>query len=295
MLTEVIPLINNHRPSQEEAIQYQLQPIYRHLPHPGPAHDPNFTRQILAMRLLQLGDLGGVTVKGNLLDDNLPPYAVLSHTWEGELGDEVVLQDIRAGYYDHKPGYRKILFCGAQARRDGLEYFWVDTCCIDKKSSAELAEAINSMYRGYKNAAKCYVYLSDVSVSHEGQGSQDQAGPVSYGAVLNYTGLSYTSRSFDTGLNYTCRNYISRNLLNSESYTSPSFESLPAVPPSDSSWLDSFRRSRWFTRGWTLQELLAPSTVEFFTSNGRLVGDRQSLKHSIQSITGIPLPAFQNS
>ena len=246
------------------------------------------------MRLLQLGDLGRVTVTTNLLDENIPPYAVLSHTWDGGLGDELTLQDIRAGCYDHKPGYRKIRFCGAQARRDGLEYFWVDTCCIDKTSSAEEAEAINSMYRWYQNAVKCYVYLSDVSVSHEEQGSQNQAGPGSYWAVPNYTGLSYTSRNFNTGLNYTCQNYIGRHLLTSGSYTGPDFESLPAVPPSDSSWRDSFRGSRWFTRGWTLQELLAPSTVEFFTSDGRMVGDRQSLKHAIQSITGIPLPAFQN-
>ncbi|KAK7992024.1 hypothetical protein PG988_000818 [Apiospora saccharicola] len=172
------------------------------------------------------------------------------------------------GTEDHKPGYCKILFCGAQARRDGLEYFWVDTCCIDKTSSAELTEAINSMYRYY-----------------EGHGTQDQAeaGPVSYGAVPNYTGLSYTSR-----------NYISRNLVTSGSYTRPNFENLPAVPSSDLSWQSSFRRSRCFTRGWTLQELLAPSKVEFFTSNGRMIGDRQSLKNTIQSVTGIPLPAFQS-
>jgi hypothetical protein len=62
-----------------------------------------------------------------------------------------------------KAGYRKIQFCGEQARHDGLQYFWVDTCCIDKSSSNELAEAINSMFRWYQRAARCYVYLSDVS------------------------------------------------------------------------------------------------------------------------------------
>ena len=62
-----------------------------------------------------------------------------------------------------KPGYDKISFCGEQARRDDLQYFWIDSCCIDKSSSIELQEAINSMFGWYRNAAKCYVYLADVS------------------------------------------------------------------------------------------------------------------------------------
>jgi hypothetical protein len=61
-----------------------------------------------------------------------------------------------------KAGYRKIQFCGERARRDGLQYFWVDICCIDKSNSTKLAKAINSMFRWYQNAAKCYVYLLDV-------------------------------------------------------------------------------------------------------------------------------------
>ena len=63
-----------------------------------------------------------------------------------------------------KAGYGKIQFCGEQARRDKLHYFWVDTCCIDK-SNTELSEAINSMFRWYRNAVKCYVYLLDVSTN----------------------------------------------------------------------------------------------------------------------------------
>jgi hypothetical protein len=61
-----------------------------------------------------------------------------------------------------KAGYQKIRFCGERAAHDGLGYFWVDTCCIDKSNSTELAEAINSMFRWYQNAAKCYVYMLDV-------------------------------------------------------------------------------------------------------------------------------------
>jgi hypothetical protein len=71
-----------------------------------------------------------------------------------------------------KTGFDKIRFCGEQARRDGLQYFWVDTCCIDKSNAVELQEAINSMFRWYRNAAKCYVYLSDVSI-----GNHDQVDP----------------------------------------------------------------------------------------------------------------------
>lgn len=71
-------------------------------------------------------------------------------------------QDIGA---ESKAGWDKIRFCAQQTKRDGLEYFWLDTCCIDKSDSQELQEAINSMFRWYQNAKKCYVYLSDVECS----------------------------------------------------------------------------------------------------------------------------------
>jgi hypothetical protein len=93
---------------------------------------------------------------------DIPEYAILSHTWGADT-EEVTFGDLMDGTGKSKAGYEKIRFCGEQARRDGLQYFWVDTCCIDKSSSAELQEAINSMFRWYQNAAKCYVYLSDVS------------------------------------------------------------------------------------------------------------------------------------
>jgi hypothetical protein len=91
--------------------------------------------------------------------DKIPRYAILSHTWGLE---EVTFKDIIEGNGASKTGFDKIRFCGEKARRDRLQYFWVDTCCIDKSSSAELAEAINSMFRWYRDAAKCYVFLSDV-------------------------------------------------------------------------------------------------------------------------------------
>src|SRR5690349_9255504 len=115
------------------------------------------------MRLLQLGLRGELIPTENLVDD-LPEYAILSHTW-GPDYEEITLSDLRGGSYRGKPGYRKIEFCGERARKDGLQYFWVDTCCIDKPNHTELSEAITSMYRWYQNAAKCYVYLSDVGAN----------------------------------------------------------------------------------------------------------------------------------
>ncbi len=97
----------------------------------------------------------------SIIGNNVPKYAVLSHTWEAN-NQEVTYRDLVDVVANSKLGYTKIQFCGRQARLDGLEYFWVDSCCIDKSSSAELAEAINSMFRWYQNATKCYVYLSDV-------------------------------------------------------------------------------------------------------------------------------------
>jgi len=95
-------------------------------------------------------------------DDLIPRYAILSHTWGADT-EEVSFKDMIDGTGIGKPGYDKIQFCGEQAERDDLQYFWIDTCCIDKSSSTELQEAINSMFRWYRNAAKCYVYLADVS------------------------------------------------------------------------------------------------------------------------------------
>jgi hypothetical protein len=74
---------------------------------------------------------------------DLPPYAILSHTWENE---EVSFQDMQCSDPKSKKGYKKIQSCCRIAIADGFEYVWVDTCCIDKTSSAELTEAINSMY-----------------------------------------------------------------------------------------------------------------------------------------------------
>lgn len=123
------------------------------------------------MRLLQLDNCAELSLTEDLFD--IPPYAILSHTWDADR-DELTFNDLHNGLGKSKAGYRKIQFCGQQARKDGLEYFWVDTCCINKGSLAELSEAITSMFRWYRKAEKCYVYLSDVSSRKRDNDGQTQ-------------------------------------------------------------------------------------------------------------------------
>jgi hypothetical protein len=163
---------------------------------------------------------------------NIPPYAILSHTW-GQDHDELTYKDMIEHTGQDKPGFQKIKFCAEKACQDGLGYVWIDTCCINKDSSAELSEAIISMYRWYRNAAKCYVFLADVTITSEG----------------------------------TTKSRI---------------------------WEPAFRDSRWFTRGWTLQELLAPEIVQFFSKEGTEIGDKESLGSVIQAITNIPAQALDS-
>ncbi|KAF2112554.1 heterokaryon incompatibility [Lophiotrema nucula] len=185
------------------------------------------------MRLLEIDDRGRLRFTKDLLDEDVPPYAILSHTW-GE--DEVTFDDMKDDESSKsRAGYTKIEFCRQQAQKDGLRYFWVDTCCIDKANHTELSSAIISMFRWYRNAAKCYVYLPDVSV-HKRKRNQDTP-----------------------------------------------------------EWESAFRQSRWFTRGWTLQELLAPRSVHFFSREGDCLGDRNELDQIIHTITDIPLAALHGA
>lgn len=149
------------------------------------------------------------------IGDSIPKYAILSHTWGRE---EVTFQDIHRRRATSMAGYQKVEYACKQARRDGLQKVWIDTCCIDKSSSTELSEAINSMFRWYQDAAVCYVYLSDV--------------PSKKGLLL-------------------------------------------------------FPFSRWFLRGWTLQELLAPRSLVFYSKDWKCIGTRRSLCNIISEITTI--------
>ncbi|KUJ12344.1 HET-domain-containing protein, partial [Mollisia scopiformis] len=150
-------------------------------------------------------------------------YAMLSHTWETE---EVTFADFRAssipGPAGSMNGFKKIIGHCEKARMEGYDWIWIDTCCIDKSSSAELSEAINSMFHWYENAGVCYVYLSDVKS-----------------------------------------------------------DEIPALADS------SFRKSRWFTRGWTLQELIAPQEVVFLAADWEEIGSRWELSQIMSEITNI--------
>jgi hypothetical protein len=119
------------------------------------------------MRLLKQDSNGKLILTENFLSENCPPYAILSHTWGADI-EEVTFYDLIHGTDEHKAGYGKIQFCAEQAMRDALQYFWVDTCCIDKSSSSELQEAITSMFLWYRDAVKCCVYLS--TLSRQGSG-----------------------------------------------------------------------------------------------------------------------------
>jgi hypothetical protein len=188
------------------------------------------------MRLLEICEDGEVSLTKDLLgDDKIPPYSILSHTWQE--GEEVTYNELINKSGKSKAGNDKIQFCAQKTKCDGLRHFWVDTCCINKADNIELQDAINSMFRWYKNADKCYVYLSDVSTKKR------------------------------------------KEINESSGYT----------------WEPAFRASRWFTRGWTLQELLAPRSVNFYSKDGHYLGDKQSLEQQIHEITSIPVAALRGT
>lgn len=186
------------------------------------------------MRLLETLPNGDFRLTEKFLDKAIPPYAILSHTW-GAASQEITFEDMVEDLGRSKAGYGKIRFCGEQASRDGLQYFWVDSCCIKKSSDSELSESINSMFRWYRHAEKCYVYLSDVSTTKRKRGIEDVQ---------------------DT-------------------------------------WEQAFRESRWFTRGWTLPELVAPASVQFFSLEGEPLGDKKLLEKELHEITGIDVRALR--
>ena len=164
--------------------------------------------------------------------DSTPPgYAILSHCWDDQ---EVLYQefvDSSSAVLDspcdmlaHK-GWRKIMNCCSLAREAGIEWVWIDTCCIDKKSSSELSEAINCMFRYYEGSIRCFVILPDLVIS------------------------GMTSTEMDHKIS----------------------------------------TSRWFKRGWTLQELIAPKEVDFYDANASYIGTRDSLTDLIVETTKIPV------
>ena len=130
------------------------------LPH------PHVNPLLMKMRLLQRTHDDEIIFTNDIKDEHtIPPYAILSHTWGAKAErDEITVDDIvsKAGK-TKELGYEKIRFCKTRIQQDNLQHFWIDTCCIDKSNKAEHRHAIQSMFRWYRKAARCYVFLSDVS------------------------------------------------------------------------------------------------------------------------------------
>ncbi|THU81266.1 HET-domain-containing protein, partial [Dendrothele bispora CBS 962.96] len=155
----------------------------------------------------------------------IPKYAILSHTWNKEEATFQDIQDRGKDGWKEPAGWKKVEGACAQARKHRWDWIWIDSYCIDKSSSAELSENINSMYQLYEGAGVCYVYLSD--------------------------------------------------------------------DPRDAR--SDFRYSKWFTRGWTLQELIAPSaSVVFLDRSWKEIGTRYSLRDVISAITSVPIGLLED-
>jgi hypothetical protein len=169
--------------------------------------------------------LNTTTLQLETFRSKIPEYAILSHTW-GKSWDEVSFPDITEyklkDQMREKPGFRKVKYLCDQAKEDGFEYAWIDTCCIDKSDPAELSLSLNSMFTWYRESAVCYTYLTDVP-------SDDK----------------------------------------------------PELKDS------KFAKSKWFTRGWTLQELIAPQYLVFYSEDWKEIGTKASLRGTISQITGI--------
>ena len=169
--------------------------------------------RLINIKTLELEEFG---------EGSIPEYAILSHRWTNE---ELTFKEVFKNRCDtQKKGYRKLVKACEVAATYDVDFLWIDTCCIDKRSSAELSEAINSMYSWYEGAKVCLAYLEDV-------------------------------------------------------ISGPELES-------------SFQKSVWFTRSWTLQELLAPNAVEFYCCDWVYIGNKLSFSPIIEEMTGIPLIAL---
>ena len=172
--------------------------------------------------------------KDRFQDNRTPPYAILSHRWgEHEISYQDFLNTPKTSFdsssahlsTDQNSGASKIAHACAQAKGAGLEWIWIDTCCIDKTSSAELGKSINSMFRWYQDAQVCFAHLADVN--RQGQPKK--------------------------------RAEIENEVLD----------------------------SKWFTRGWTLQEMLAPREMQFFDASWGPIGSRSQLTSIISKAAKI--------
>ncbi|XDG06029.1 hypothetical protein ABKA04_005644 [Annulohypoxylon sp. FPYF3050] len=206
------------------------------------------------MRLLKTKEYR--LIETNEVPNPFPQYAILSHTWISPR-DEITYQDFKRrkddidyGLYKQK-GWKKFKKYCDRAAKDGWEWAWMDTCCIDKTNPADTQEAINAMFRWYQNAGVCYAYLEDVDAN--------EASDTDMGFPLNW--------DFDD------------------------IASIDNVADRDSVIHKALRphliKAKWFTRGWTLQELLAPPYLVFVDRAWRRIGTRESWADEIKEASRI--------
>lgn len=199
-------------------------------------------------------------IEANEIPEPFPQYAILSHTWISPK-DEITYQDIKKRKEDiendlfKQKGWAKLRRYCDRAARDGWDWAWLDTCCIDKTSPSDTQEAINAMFRWYQNAGICYAYLDDVDVN------------------------------------------VILGTLDSADVNDPKDVDLDNIPSADNiANRGSFRhkalspfvvKAKWFTRGWTLQELLAPHYLVFLDRAWRRIGIRESWADEIKEASRI--------
>ncbi|KAK3623731.1 hypothetical protein LTR56_014697 [Elasticomyces elasticus] len=158
------------------------------------------------MRLLNVQ-----TLNFTEFSSDVPKYVIASHRWTA--GSEAKTKDVEKRRNTHSSGYKKVEGFAKYARDciADVEWFWIDTCCVNQESSQEVNEAVNSMFSWYANAEMCLVYLADVD-----------------------------------------------------------------KPLHEDECLPRLQASEWFTRGWTLQELLAPHMVTFLSKRWEVIGNKSS-------------------
>ena len=191
------------------------------------------------------------------IDHTTVEYAILSHVWVH--GEEMTFKDFMKRRNLQSSGYQKVKRFSELAARAGSAWAWVDTCCIKKRSSAELSEAINSMFQWYHHSTLCYAYLADFNLE-----------------------LSWKDGKLPRSDKVWMKR-VSKDV--------------------DSIDVGQFAASYYFTRGWTLQEMLAPCSLIFLDCKWRAIGDKMTLarpsrrllasKNFFGEVTATTLPPSQ--
>ncbi|KAI0381464.1 heterokaryon incompatibility protein-domain-containing protein [Hypomontagnella monticulosa] len=203
-------------------------------------------------------------LEANDIPTPFPPYTILSHTWISPK-DEITYQDIKRRKDDiessifKQKGWSKLKQYCDRAAKDGWEWAWMDTCCIDKTNPADTQEAINAMFRWYQNAGICYAYLEDVDILKILRVHED-AELLRGVDILEEADIDEISRcgdvaDFNNFLHTALRQFIVG--------------------------------AKWFTRGWTLQELLAPHYLVLVDRAWRRIGTRESWAMEIREASKI--------